>query len=343
MFVRRSVVVLMALGDYGSQPWIGKGESAMAARTSTSTGSRASSARRLRANRQNARRSTGPRTTAGKQRSSQNSTSHGVFCRDLVLPGESREEFDAFRNAYLLRLSPQDVLELLIVDRIVAASWKLRRLQAAEPYLHAAEAERMRESEDALRERAEDELIERERMLGGSPLAASQMLNAEVPTHQRYPAAATLAISLLKGDGGFERLTRIEQRLERSIHRNLDELRKLRKVEDESASLAPSMRPCPFLAEAVAEQEAEDEAVQEGEERAKPATSGVQNEPNAESSSPDKAAGAAGARRDRAEYSPTPLGTAAPLVGNQCHGERGKLARDEGGQSAGGYNRGDGE
>src|SRR3982751_335517 len=120
--------------------------------------SSASSARRVRANRDNARRSTGPRTVEGKYRSSRNATSYGVFCRDLVLPGESREEFDAFRNAYLLRLSPQDVLELLIVDRVVAASWKLRRLQAAEPYLHAAEAQQMRESEDALRERAEEEL-----------------------------------------------------------------------------------------------------------------------------------------------------------------------------------------
>src|SRR3982751_5224601 len=117
-----------------------KGESAMAARTSTSTGSRTSSARRLRSNRRNARQSTGPRTAAGKRRPSQNAPSHGVFCRDLVLPGESRAEFDAFRDAFLLRLSPQDVLELLIVDRIVAASWKLRRLQAAEPYIHAAEA-----------------------------------------------------------------------------------------------------------------------------------------------------------------------------------------------------------
>src|SRR3954470_9829498 len=161
-----------------------KGASAMAARTSTSTGSRTSSARRLRANRQNARRSSGPRTAAGKRRSSRNATSHGVFCRDLVLPGESREEFDAFRNAFLLRLNPQDVLELMIVDRVVAASWKLRRLQAAEPYLHAAEAEQMRESEDALRERAEENLIEREREFGGSPLAASEMLKCELPTHQ---------------------------------------------------------------------------------------------------------------------------------------------------------------
>src|SRR4051812_9638345 len=281
--------------------------------TSTST------ARRIAANRRNARRSTGPQTAAGKRRSSRNATSHGIYCRDLVLPGESQREFQAYRDAYLLRLNPQDVLELLIVDRIVAAGWKLKRLQAAEPHLHGVEAEAMRESEEALRQRAKDELIERERELGGDPLAAAQILNADLPTHERYPAAATLAISLLKGDGGFERLTRIEQRLERAIHRNLDELRKLRKVEDESASLSPSLRPCPFLAEATEEEQAEDETEQEVEEAAKPATSSVQNEPIAESSSAENAAGAI---QDRAEYSPTPLRTAAPLVGNQCYGER---------------------
>src|SRR4051812_4026678 len=184
----------------------------------TTSASSASSARRTAANRRNARRSTGPRTAAGKRRSSRNSTSHGIYCRDLVLPGESQAEFRAYREAYLLRLSPQDVLELLIVDRIVAASWKLRRLQAAEPYLPAMEAEQMREVEDKQRNEAEDALIEREQMLGGDPLAASQMLKSDLPTHERYPAAATLAISVVRGDGGFERLTRIEQRLERSIH-----------------------------------------------------------------------------------------------------------------------------
>src|SRR3954454_22664699 len=116
----------------------------------------------------------------------------------------------------------------------------------------------MRESEDALRERAKDELIEREREVGGDPLAAWQMLNAGLPNHERYPAAATLAISLVRGNGGFERLTRIEQRLERSIHRTLDELRKLRKLNDDVASLQPSLRPCPFLAEEAPEPVAED-------------------------------------------------------------------------------------
>lgn len=62
------------------------------------------SARRIRANRRNGRKSTGPKTAAGKAVSSRNATGlktpkgkavssrnatgHGIFCKDLVLPGE---------------------------------------------------------------------------------------------------------------------------------------------------------------------------------------------------------------------------------------------------------------
>jgi hypothetical protein len=86
------------------------------------------SAKKLRANRRNARRSTGPRTSAGKQRASRNATTHGLFCQDLVLKGESHELFRGIRQGYIASLKPQNLVELLIVDRLVAATWKLRRL-----------------------------------------------------------------------------------------------------------------------------------------------------------------------------------------------------------------------
>jgi hypothetical protein len=257
---------------------------------------------------------------AGKRRASRNATSHGIYCRDLVLPGESNAEFRALRDSYLMRLNPQDVLELLIVDRIVAAAWKLRRLQSAEPFIHNAEAQVMRRGEQRQREQIEDDLIEHQRSMGGDPRDVEAMLEAAEaqPAHQRFPAAATLAVSLVRGDGGFERLTRIEQRLERSIHRNLDELRKLRKLNDEVASLRPSLRPCPFLADPAEEPVAEAAARQEVENSSEGATTGVQNEAKADEASKENAAGAI---QIRAEYSPTPPSTAAPRVGNPCHDE----------------------
>ena len=90
------------------------------------------SQRKLEANRRNAQKSTGPRSEEGKHRSSRNATTHGFFCQDLVLPGESKKFFLILRQQIIAQLKPQNVVELTIVDRYVSATWKLRRLQSAE-------------------------------------------------------------------------------------------------------------------------------------------------------------------------------------------------------------------
>src|SRR3954447_20217598 len=94
------------------------------------------SASKVRANRRNARKSTGPRTAEGKARSAQNATSHGLYCAALVLPGESHELFHDLRQSYISTMKPQNLVELLVVDRLVAAAWKLRRSQEAEALMH---------------------------------------------------------------------------------------------------------------------------------------------------------------------------------------------------------------
>ena len=54
------------------------------------------------------------------------------FSRSLVAAGESKEELHALREALIDHLRPQNVMELILVERIVSAQWKLVRLQAAE-------------------------------------------------------------------------------------------------------------------------------------------------------------------------------------------------------------------
>ena len=49
-------------------------------------------AAKLAANRDNAQASTGPKSSLGKRYSSRNSTSHGVFAYDRLLPGESNPD-----------------------------------------------------------------------------------------------------------------------------------------------------------------------------------------------------------------------------------------------------------
>ena len=92
-------------------------------------------------NKKNAQKSTGPRTEEGKKTSSRNSMSHGLFCDALVLEGESQQAMEFLRQQYIRSLRPQDLLELQLVDRIVAASWKLRRLQESEALIHASKGD----------------------------------------------------------------------------------------------------------------------------------------------------------------------------------------------------------
>src|SRR3954471_13477272 len=178
-----------------------KGDIMSAATVSTS---------KARANRLNARKSIGPRTVEGKARSARNATSHGLYCAALVLPGESQELF------YIGTLKPQNLVELLIVDRLVAAAWKLRRLQEAEAIMHDNGLEDLL---DAQTERTDELMGE---LSYGQP--APPEITAEVEK-QDLPAAAVLALKLQTSDLAFERLQRFEQRLDYTISRCLRELR----------------------------------------------------------------------------------------------------------------------
>jgi hypothetical protein len=81
------------------------------------------------ANRRNARRSTGPRSAEGKQKSSQNPLKWGLSSPHggVLLPTESREEFDAFRDALLAHYKPVGAAEEECVRIAIGKFWCLRR------------------------------------------------------------------------------------------------------------------------------------------------------------------------------------------------------------------------
>ena len=94
--------------------------------------------RQYSANRQNALRSTGPRTAAGRVRSSQNATTHGLTAARIVLDGEDEEEFlnlqAAIREEFEAQ-RPRGPLELQLIGQVAATLWRLRRIPAIEPAL----------------------------------------------------------------------------------------------------------------------------------------------------------------------------------------------------------------
>ena len=83
----------------------------------------------------NGRKSRGGVTPEGRARSALNRTSHGCFSNRIVLESECKETFQLLAGLYHDLFQPQDQFEIDIVDSLVHARWKIRRLEAA----HSAE------------------------------------------------------------------------------------------------------------------------------------------------------------------------------------------------------------
>ena len=90
------------------------------------------SEKQLQANRANAQKSTGPRTETGKSIASKNSITHGLRSVQPVIEGEDPAEYNDFRNDMITQFSPTGPMEALLVDRIVHAAWRLRRIGTIE-------------------------------------------------------------------------------------------------------------------------------------------------------------------------------------------------------------------
>ncbi len=171
---------------------------------------RAISAAKIEANRRNALKSTGPTTDAGKQASSRNAIKHGLFSATLVLPEEDAA-YAAFCDRYLDQFQPAGLEEENLLQEMIAAQWKLIRLNLVEQGLY-----------DGTRESAVD--------------------------FRQKPDPNLTDIGLALGDNRWqiERLSRISQlqsRLTREYHRAVKELRQLQK--ERKSQPAAALEPIP--------------------------------------------------------------------------------------------------
>jgi hypothetical protein len=80
-------------------------------------------------NRANAQFSTGPRTEAGKARSSQNAFKHGLSAQQLVIKPEDLEAFNELQDRYQAEIDPQGALQQTFFEELVTAAWNLRRVR----------------------------------------------------------------------------------------------------------------------------------------------------------------------------------------------------------------------
>lgn len=93
--------------------------------------------RQVRANRKNAQLSTGPRSIDGKRRAASNALKHGLTSKEILLPHEDAEAFEAFARDLRDAFAPIDAFEEFVVERIVTYAWRIKRATVFEAALHA--------------------------------------------------------------------------------------------------------------------------------------------------------------------------------------------------------------
>ena len=89
------------------------------------------------------RKSGGPQTPEGKERSSRNALTHGLSAKQvLILPDETREEYEETRQGWWEEFTPEDYSEKRLVEQVVLNDWLLKRAnrrlleaEAADPEL----------------------------------------------------------------------------------------------------------------------------------------------------------------------------------------------------------------
>ena len=187
------------------------------------------------ANRQNSKKSTGPKTAEGKAAVSQNAVKHGLFA-ESVIKGENEADYEVFHDNFLAELAPAGAVELMLAERVVSLAWRLKR------------AERMQNQviDDMMENYITNPLPRRMHVLAtqaqGVPLGDPRCLEDHLPLGR----VARLDWSSSRV---LERMMIYEKRIESSLHKTMDELKKyqiMRQVEqqyDYEEQLEPSLRP----------------------------------------------------------------------------------------------------
>ena len=86
-------------------------------------------------NRANSQHSTGPRTVAGKLRSSQNAIRLGLASQVAILPTEDPQLYEQHLKSFTDEYNPQRATEANLVQALADTAWRLNRIVAIESRL----------------------------------------------------------------------------------------------------------------------------------------------------------------------------------------------------------------
>ena len=151
--------------------------------------------KQLEANRSNALLSTGPKTEEGRKRSSTNALRHGLTGQVTTMTDEDRAAHDKFSAALTQSLAPEGGMEIQLAQRIATDSWRLNRASAIEDNIFA--------------------------------LGLHENAGKLCPDDEEIDAALTTARVFTMESKQLQLLTLYEQRLNRSIQKNLALLQSL--------------------------------------------------------------------------------------------------------------------
>jgi len=94
-----------------------------------------STSSRIEINRANSQNSTGPKTEAGKQRSSLNALRHGLTGQIVVMPTEDLHAYQLHLKSFTEEYDPKGATEANLVQALADTSWRLNRVAALETNL----------------------------------------------------------------------------------------------------------------------------------------------------------------------------------------------------------------
>jgi hypothetical protein len=159
--------------------------------------------KQIRANKRNARKSSGPKTPEGKAAVSHNALKHGLLSQEMLLPDEDESSLVQLSEHLHSQLQPVGELESLLVERIIAAAWRLRRVLTVEAEIYEAES-------------------------------------SDRYTREEYGLGMAF-IRDANGANAFSKLSRYETTIERGLYKALHELQRLQAARRAEANVVPPL------------------------------------------------------------------------------------------------------
>jgi hypothetical protein len=167
----------------------------------------------IEANRRNSQLSTGPRTEAGKLRSSRNRLTHGLFASLDALPDHDRERFNQILQSFVDQFNCADEDDELLrwLHELAHASFRIARVRALEVGVNRILTERLRE------ERA---------------------LPEKLTEGQRLDLEAGVFLNDCENRKAFAQLLRMENAFQRQYNRALAEIKAILEARRKAAAEA---------------------------------------------------------------------------------------------------------